>query len=218
MKDIDIRDHIRAIPDFPKPGILFYDISTFAGARGRLVGRDGASRQIGKPAPRRSCRHRITRLSRRRLRWRSSSALASLWFASAVSPGATIRYEYALEYGSDVIEIQSDAVQAGQRLVVLDDLLATGGTMGAAVDLFRTVGAEVVGSACIIELTFLQGRKRLDVPFSTPRRLRRIAVARSSARFPLQRQWRLIAVGKRQTRNLLHAWAAPGVQTRRRAP
>ena len=63
------------------------------------------------------------------------------------------------EYGSDVIEIQSDAVQAGQRLVVLDDLLATGGTMGAAVDLFRTVGVEVVGSACIIELTFLQGRK-----------------------------------------------------------
>ncbi|HYN38429.1 MAG TPA: purine phosphoribosyltransferase family protein, partial [Rhodospirillales bacterium] len=82
-------------------------------------------------------------------------------------PGTTVRYEYALEYGQDVIEIQSDAIVAGQRVVVLDDLLATGGTMGAAIDLFRTVGAEVVGAACIVELTFLNGRKRLDVPFTS---------------------------------------------------
>ena len=73
--------------------------------------------------------------------------------------------------------------------------------MGAAVDLFRTVGAEVVGSACIIELTFLQGRKRLDVPFSSSSPTTNSRRAQGS-RFPLQRQWRLIAVGKRQTRNL----------------
>ena len=80
-------------------------------------------------------------------------------------PGTTIEHEYALEYGTDVIEIQDDAVAAGQRVVVVDDLLATGGTMAASVELFRKVGAEVVGSACIIELKFLDGRGRLDVPF-----------------------------------------------------
>ena len=71
-----------------------------------------------------------------------------------------------MEYGSDTIEIQSDAVKPGQRVVILDDLLATGGTMAAAVKLFEKVGAEVAGAACIIELTFLSGRSRLNVPFN----------------------------------------------------
>ncbi|CAA7621252.1 adenine phosphoribosyltransferase (fragment) [Magnetospirillum sp. LM-5] len=84
-------------------------------------------------------------------------------------PGKTIKHEYSLEYGTDTIEIQEDAVQPGQRVVVIDDLLATGGTMTAGVDLLRKVGANVVGAAAIIELTFLPGRKRLaemDVPFT----------------------------------------------------
>jgi adenine phosphoribosyltransferase len=81
-------------------------------------------------------------------------------------PGATIPYTYDLEYGSDSIEIQADGVRPGQRIVIADDLLATGGTMQAAINLVRKVGGEVVGSICIIELAFLQGRKRLDVPFS----------------------------------------------------
>ena len=80
-------------------------------------------------------------------------------------PGETLSYEYDLEYGTDTIEIQADAVKPGQRVVLLDDLLATGGTMGAACNLFRDAGAEVVAAACIIELTFLGGRERLDVPF-----------------------------------------------------
>ncbi|MED5396644.1 MAG: phosphoribosyltransferase family protein, partial [Pseudomonadota bacterium] len=78
----------------------------------------------------------------------------------------TIPHEYALEYGTDTIEIQDDAVEPGQRMVILDDLLATGGTMAASIELLNNVGAEVVGSACIIELTFLNGRdKLLGLPF-----------------------------------------------------
>ena len=81
-------------------------------------------------------------------------------------PGNLISYEYDLEYGSDVIEIQDDAVEKGQRVVILDDLLATGGTMGASISLFEKIGAKVVGTACIIELDFLNGREKLKgVPF-----------------------------------------------------
>jgi adenine phosphoribosyltransferase len=82
-------------------------------------------------------------------------------------PGALVSHEYELEYGSDTIQIQEDCVQPGQRIVILDDLLATGGTLGASVDLFKKVGAKVVGAACIIELTFLNGRDRFDIPIDT---------------------------------------------------
>jgi adenine phosphoribosyltransferase len=79
-------------------------------------------------------------------------------------PGATVALDYALEYGTDRIEIQSDAVSPGQRVVVVDDLLATGGTMAAGIALLRKVGAVVPAAAALIELTFLNGRSRLDVP------------------------------------------------------
>jgi len=79
-------------------------------------------------------------------------------------PGETIRHAYDLEYGEDVIEIQAEAIKAGQRVVVLDDLLATGGTMAAAVTLLQKVGANVVAIGCLIELSFLAGRKRFDIP------------------------------------------------------
>ncbi len=83
-------------------------------------------------------------------------------------PGETIGHEYDLEYGTDTIEIQADAIEKGQRVVVLDDLLATGGTMAASIELLQQVGAEVVGTACLIELAFLGGRDRLGgVPFDT---------------------------------------------------
>jgi len=78
-----------------------------------------------------------------------------------------VPYSYDLEYGSDTIEIQTDAIQAGHRVVVLDDLLATGGTLEAAINLCRKVGGDVVAAACIIELNFLGGRKRIDVPVHT---------------------------------------------------
>ena len=82
-------------------------------------------------------------------------------------PGPTVPFTYDLEYGSDTIEIQTDAIQQGQRVIVLDDLLATGGTMEAAIQLCRKVGGDVVGAACIIELSFLGGRAKLDVPFNS---------------------------------------------------
>ena len=79
----------------------------------------------------------------------------------------TISHEYDLEYGTDILEIQADAVEKGSRIVLLDDLLATGGTMNATEKLFEKVGADVVGSACIIELTFLKGREILSHPFAS---------------------------------------------------
>jgi adenine phosphoribosyltransferase len=80
-------------------------------------------------------------------------------------PGATIPHSYQLEYGTDTVEVQADAVSRGQRVVVLDDLLATGGTMSAAIALLQKVGADVRAAACIIELAFLNGRSKLSVPF-----------------------------------------------------
>jgi adenine phosphoribosyltransferase len=82
-------------------------------------------------------------------------------------PGETIRYTYQLEYGTDTIEVQENAVKPGDTVVILDDLLATGGTMAAAVHLLRLVNAKVAGCAFLIELTFLNGRRKLDVPVTS---------------------------------------------------
>jgi adenine phosphoribosyltransferase len=79
-------------------------------------------------------------------------------------PGKCVNLTYDLEYGTDTIEMQADAIAPGQRVLVVDDLLATGGTFDAAINLVRQQGGEVVGAACIIELTFLNGRSRLPVP------------------------------------------------------
>ncbi len=163
---MDIKDHIRSIPDFPKPGILFYDISTL------LSHPDAWQVAMGRMAKAIS-RHQPDLLAGIESRGFLVAAPLALKLGCGFAmvrkkgklPGRTIRYEYALEYGTDVIEIQHDAVEKGQRVVVLDDLLATGGTMAAAIQLFRNVGATVAGAACIIELTFLKGRAKLDVPF-----------------------------------------------------
>jgi adenine phosphoribosyltransferase len=78
-----------------------------------------------------------------------------------------VRFTYDLEYGTDTIEIQEDAITPGQRIVVVDDLVATGGTMQAAIDLVRQRSGVVTAAACIIELGFLKGRSRIDVPFTS---------------------------------------------------
>ncbi len=82
-------------------------------------------------------------------------------------PGSVVSYEYELEYGSDSIEIQSDAVNPNDRVVILDDLLATGGTMAAALKLLENEGATVPGAACIVELSFLRGRSCISCPVET---------------------------------------------------
>lgn len=164
---MDIKDHIRSIPDFPKPGILFYDISTLLAhpdawqvAMGRMA------KMIGRYRP-----DVLAGIESRGFLVAAPLALKlgcgfTMVRKKGKLPGKTISYEYDLEYGSDVIEIQDDAVKPGQRVVILDDLLATGGTMGASIELFKSVGAEVVGSACIVELDFLGGRDKLDgIPF-----------------------------------------------------
>jgi len=166
---MDLKDHIRSIPDFPKPGILFYDISTMlAHADAWQVALGRLSKLVGQYRP-----DVLAGIESRG--FLVAAPLASrlgLGFTmirkKGKLPGNTISHDYELEYGTDTIEIQSDAVDKGQRVVILDDLLATGGTMNASIELLTKVGAEVVGAACIIELTFLNGRSKLNgVPFET---------------------------------------------------
>lgn len=163
---IDLKSHIRGVPDFPKPGILFYDIST-------LLRHGPAWRAAVKGVARMVEPHKPTMLAGIESRGFLLAAPLALELGLGFTmlrkprklPGATIGYNYALEYGTDRIEIQADAVKPGDRVVLLDDLLATGGTMSAGIKLLREAGAEVPLAAALIELTFLEGRKRLDVPF-----------------------------------------------------
>lgn len=164
---MDLKQHIRGIPDFPKPGILFYDISTL------LAHPDAWQIAMGRMAKAVS-RHQPDVLAGIESRGFLVAAPLALKLGLGFTmvrkqgklPGKTVKHEYELEYGSDVVEIQDDAIRPGDRVVVLDDLLATGGTLGAAMDLISDVGGKVVGAACIIELTFLKGRDRLrSVPF-----------------------------------------------------
>jgi adenine phosphoribosyltransferase len=165
---MDLKDHIRGIPDFPKPGILLYDISTL------LRHPDAWQVAMGRMASRVRAHHPEVLAGIESRGFLLAAPLALKLGCGFVMlrkrgklPGETIGLDYALEYGSDRIEIQSDAVQAGQRVVVVDDLLATGGTMAAGIKLLRNIGAEVTAAAALIELTFLNGRSRLDLPVET---------------------------------------------------
>jgi len=163
--DLDIRDHIRTIPDFPKPGILFYDIATLlAHPRAWQVTVDRLTAAIAPHKP-----DLLAGIEARGFLVVAPLALELgcgflMVRKKGKLPGKTVAYEYGLEYGTDVIEIQEDAVTPGQRVVVLDDLLATGGTAAASVALLRQMGADVAACAFIVELTFLSGRAKLDVP------------------------------------------------------
>ena len=166
--EIDLKDYIAHVPDFPKPGILFYDISPL----------------LASPVAWQETVHRLAEAVGAHkpdilagIESRGFLVAAPLALHLGVGfvmirkekklPGSTIPYTYDLEYGTDTIEIQEGAIEPGQRVVLLDDLLATGGTMSAAAGLLRKVGAKVMGAACIIELTFLKGRQKLDVPVTT---------------------------------------------------
>lgn len=163
---MDLKEHIRSIPDFPAPGILFYDISTL------LRHADAWQVTMGRMANAVRAYHPDLLAGVESRGFLVAAPLALKLGCGFIMlrkrgklPGTTIGYDYALEYGSDRIEIQADAVIPGQRVVVVDDLLATGGTMAAGIALLRKVGAEVPASVALIELTFLNGRSRLDVPF-----------------------------------------------------
>jgi len=162
---MDLKDHIAEIPDFPKPGILFYDISTLLGNA------DAWQVTMGRMA-KEARRHQPDIIAGIESRGFLVAAPLALKLGCGFTmvrkkgklPGKTISHKYTLEYGEDTVEIQDNAIQPGQRVIVVDDLLATGGTMAASVELLRKVGAEVCSAACIIELTFLNGRAKLDIP------------------------------------------------------
>jgi adenine phosphoribosyltransferase len=165
---IDLKNHIRSVPDFPKPGILFYDIGTLinhgpawhetisqlavivrADKPDILVGIESRGFLVAAP-----------------LAMELGIGLVMVRKRGKL-PGKTIAYSYTLEYGDDTIEIQEGMLKPGQRAVIVDDLLATGGTAAAAIALARGVGVNVMRAAFIIELNFLNGRNKLDVPVSS---------------------------------------------------
>jgi adenine phosphoribosyltransferase len=165
---MDLKKHIRAIPDFPKPGILFYDISTLLAHP--AAWRATVERLVDAVRPHRP--DLLIGIESRGFLVAAPLALAlGCGFAMVRKPGKlpgrTVHYTYDLEYGSDTIEMQHDAIVPGQRVIVLDDLVATGGTMQAAIELIRQQRGAPVAAACIIELGFLQGRLRIDVPLTS---------------------------------------------------
>lgn len=164
--EMDLKAHIRGIADFPKPGILFYDISTLL--RHGPAWAETVRRMAGMVAARKP--DVLAGIESRGFLLAAPLAQAlGLGFIMLRKPrklpGAVLGLSYALEYGEDRIEVQADAVHKGQRVVLLDDLLATGGTMAAGISLLQQAGADVVGGAALIELTFLGGRSRIHVPF-----------------------------------------------------
>jgi adenine phosphoribosyltransferase len=157
-----IRSKIRDVPDFPKPGILFKDITpVLADPRAFNLCLDlMAERYDGQSV------EAIVGIESRGFIF--GAALASRMRKAFVPtrkpgklPAATYRQEYALEYGTDAIEIHQDAIGAGERVLIVDDLIATGGTARAAADLITKIGGVVVGATFVIELTFLPGAERL---------------------------------------------------------
>src|SRR5204863_271159 len=162
---MDLKTHIRSIPDFPKPGILFYDIST-------LLAHPQAWRATVERLAEAVRPHRPDLLVG--IESRGFLVAAPLAFAigggfamvrkKGKLPGKTVNLPFLR---TDTIEIQEDAIAPGQRVVVIDDLLATGGTMQAAVELVRRQGGTAVAGACIIELGFLEGRRRVEVPVTS---------------------------------------------------
>ncbi|MGO1120050.1 adenine phosphoribosyltransferase [Rhodovibrionaceae bacterium A322] len=165
---MDLKDHIRSIPDFPKPGILFYDVST-------LLAHPQAWHKAVEDLGDIITPYKPDILVGIESRGFLTAAPLALHLGTGFVmvrkkgklPGACVDFTYDLEYGTDTIEIQADAIEPGQKVVVLDDLLATGGTLEATVELVRKVGGDVVCAACIIELEFLKGRDRVDVPIHT---------------------------------------------------
>jgi adenine phosphoribosyltransferase len=158
-----LRDRIRHVPDFPKAGILFYDITTLLrDPHGFRIAVDSLS----IPYPAGSVDLVVGIESRGFI---LGSAVADRLRAGFVPvrksgklPSTKVRVSYDLEYGSDSLEMHDDAVQRGQRVLIVDDLLATGGTARATVDLVKGLGGEVQGVAFLIELVALNGRARLD--------------------------------------------------------
>jgi len=157
-----LKAKIRSVPDFPKPGILFYDITTL------LKDPEGLRLAIdGLALPHRDQKIDVV-VGMESRGFIFGSAVADRIGAGFVPvrkpgklPAKTIKAQYALEYGTDALEMHADAVGKGQRVLIVDDLLATGGTARATTDLVKNLGGEVVALAFLIELVALGGRQKL---------------------------------------------------------
>ena len=162
---MDLKEHIRGIPDFPIPGILFYDISTIMRSNEAMeYVIESLHDQIKEWQP-----DIIAGIESRGFLFATPLALKMnlpmmMIRKAGKLPGEVVSYEYDLEYGTDTIQIQSDAIQTGQKVVIIDDLLATGGTLEASIKLCQKVGGEVVGCGVVIELDFLNGINNLSAP------------------------------------------------------
>jgi len=154
--------HIRDVPDFPKPGIVFKDITTLLKepAALKLMAEQMALMFEGQQFD-----YVVGIESRGFILGMPLAYLLGIGFVpvrkAGKLPAATFRKEYALEYGTDVLEVHQDAIQKGQRVLLVDDLLATGGTAEATLSLLHDMGAEVDTAIFAIELTFLNGREKL---------------------------------------------------------
>jgi adenine phosphoribosyltransferase len=156
-----LKQLVRTVPDFPKPGILFYDITTL------LKDKAGFAQLIDALAAHYIGREIDLVLGIEARGFIFGPALAYRLNAGFVPvrkpkklPAKTARVSYDLEYGTDALEIHLDAIEPGQRVIVVDDLLATGGTMQATVQLVRQLGGEIAGLGFAIELDFLKGRAK----------------------------------------------------------
>jgi adenine phosphoribosyltransferase len=163
MAQKTVKDYIRTIVDFPKEGILFRDVTTlFADARGFRMAIDQLLHPYAGMAI-----DKVAGLEARGFILGGAVAhQLSVGFVpirkKGKLPGATIAQEYALEYGEAVMEIHDDALQAGEKVLIVDDLLATGGTCEAGIKLIERLGAQVVGCAFVIDLPDLGGRRKLE--------------------------------------------------------
>jgi adenine phosphoribosyltransferase len=158
-----VQDYIRTIPDFPHEGIMFRDVTTlFSDARGFRIAIDQLLHPYaGQPI------NKVVGLEARGFILGGAIAhQLSVGFVpirkKGKLPGKTIEQDYTLEYGQATMEVHDDALQAGEKVLLVDDLLATGGTAEAGIKLIERMGAEVIGCAFIIDLPDLGGRKKLE--------------------------------------------------------
>lgn len=159
----DLKSLIREVPDWPKPGINFYDITTL------LKDADGLKRTVDGLSAEFAGHHVDTVIGIEARGFIFAPALAYHMNAGFVPvrkpkklPAECVSISYDLEYGQDTLEIHKDAIGEGHRVLIADDLLATGGTAKAVIDLVEQLGGTVVGAVFVVELEFLPGRKKLE--------------------------------------------------------
>ena len=162
MDEEQLKDLIRDVPDFPKPGISYKDITTLLKDP---VALKAATHIMLKPFAATGVECVVGIESRGFILATPMASELGCGFAPVRKPGKlpaqTLKLEYDLEYGSDVVEIHADAIEPGQKVLVVDDVLATGGTMAAACQLLEQLEADIVGISVLAELSFLRGRDKL---------------------------------------------------------